>query len=134
MEQEDWCFLTMSGGEEGSASVEVKKRKRKKGKKAKKREAGANEQIGLADSPAEVEDEVECGGDGAREDDEVDGDGSVVEDEANGEAKKRKVQTGLGIMSTVPFSSLNISELTMKAIGEMGFQNMTQVALASPAN
>lgn len=122
------------GGEEGSASVEVKKRKRKKGKKAKKREAGADEKIGLADAPAEVEDEVECGGDGGREDDEVDGDGSVVEDEANGEAKKRKVQTGLGIMSTVPFSSLNISELTMKAIGEMGFQNMTQVALASPAN
>ncbi|KAG9444333.1 hypothetical protein H6P81_015673 [Aristolochia fimbriata] len=53
-----------------------------------------------------------------------------VEAEGHG-AKKRKVRTGSGIMSSEPFSNLKVSELTMKAIREMGFVNMTQIQARS---
>nr|CAD1818364.1 unnamed protein product [Ananas comosus var. bracteatus] len=43
------------------------------------------------------------------------------------EVEKKRKKGGLGIMTSQPFSDLPISELTMKAINEMGFVNMTQI-------
>lgn len=40
---------------------------------------------------------------------------------------KKKNKKSRGILTTVPFSSLALSEHTMKAIQEMGFEHMTQV-------
>lgn len=41
--------------------------------------------------------------------------------------KKKAKKSGSGIMSTEAFSALGLSEPTMKAINDMGFENMTQV-------
>lgn len=41
--------------------------------------------------------------------------------------KNKKYSRGTGIMSNVSFSSLGLSEPTLKAIQDMGFENMTQV-------
>ncbi|XP_050377491.1 DEAD-box ATP-dependent RNA helicase 51 [Argentina anserina] len=45
------------------------------------------------------------------------------------EKKEKKVRSGggTGIMSTVTFASLNLSEKTFSAIQELGFQHMTQI-------
>ena len=53
------------------------------------------------------------------------------EDEEEEEEKKVKKsgKTGSGIMSTEAFTSLGLSDPTLKAIQEMGFRNMTQVLL-----
>ncbi|KAI3918842.1 hypothetical protein MKW98_017290 [Papaver atlanticum] len=47
------------------------------------------------------------------------------------EKKKKKVTKGSGIMSTEGFSNLPLSEPTMKAIEDMGFQHMTQIQARS---
>ncbi|KAI3916701.1 hypothetical protein MKW92_006889 [Papaver armeniacum] len=47
------------------------------------------------------------------------------------EKKKKKVTKGSGIMSTEAFSNLPLSEPTMKAIEDMGFQHMTQIQARS---
>ncbi|XP_024030768.1 DEAD-box ATP-dependent RNA helicase 51 [Morus notabilis] len=52
------------------------------------------------------------------------------EEEEEEEGKKKKVKSsgvGYGIMSTEAFTSLGLSEPTLKAINEMGFQHMTQI-------
>ncbi|XP_034673123.1 DEAD-box ATP-dependent RNA helicase 27 [Vitis riparia] len=41
--------------------------------------------------------------------------------------KKKAKKSGSGIMSTEAFSALGLSEPTMKAINDMGFENMTQI-------
>lgn len=41
--------------------------------------------------------------------------------------KNKKYSRGTGIMSNVSFSSLGLSEPTLKAIQDMGFENMTQI-------
>ncbi|GAA0167202.1 RNA helicase [Lithospermum erythrorhizon] len=51
----------------------------------------------------------------------------VDEEEEVVEEAKKEVKNGRGIMSTEAFSSLNISEFTMKAIGDMSFEYMTQI-------
>ncbi|RWW67140.1 hypothetical protein BHE74_00025438, partial [Ensete ventricosum] len=50
--------------------------------------------------------------------------GDGAEETAPSAKKKKK---GLGILTSEPFSRLPISDLTMKTIQEMGFENMTQV-------
>ncbi|XP_077253494.1 DEAD-box ATP-dependent RNA helicase 27-like [Tasmannia lanceolata] len=61
--------------------------------------------------------------------DEVLGEDNNEEEEESQSVKKRKVQKGTtsGIMSTEAFTSLSISELTMNAIRDMGFENMTEI-------
>ncbi|GMN57950.1 hypothetical protein TIFTF001_027055 [Ficus carica] len=52
------------------------------------------------------------------------------EEEEEKEKKKKKVKSsgvGCGIMSTEAFTSLGLSEPTLMAINEMGFQHMTQI-------
>lgn len=56
-------------------------------------------------------------------------DGEEIDDEDEEEKEDEQVRVGWGIMSTAAFSSLPLSGLTMKAIIEMKFQNMTQVVL-----
>lgn len=69
-------------------------------------------------------------GDGGEDGKEID---EEDEEEEDGDEEK-KVRTGSGIMSTESFSSLPLSGLTMKAINEMNFQNMTQVILIRASN
>ncbi|KAK9926220.1 hypothetical protein M0R45_023461 [Rubus argutus] len=95
-------------GEEQAKGNKNKKgveKKRKKMKKMKGEEAEA--QI-----PSETKEEE---GDEAQEEEE--------------EKKEKKVKSGggSGIMSTVSFASLNLSEKTFMAIQGMGFQHMTQI-------
>lgn len=53
-----------------------------------------------------------------------------LKEEEDGEKKaEKKVKCGSGIMSTESFDSLGLSEPTLKAIQEMGFQYLTQVCL-----
>ncbi|CAA7403989.1 unnamed protein product [Spirodela intermedia] len=64
---------------------------------------------------------------GAEEGAENDAAAAAGED-AGPPAKKQKSWKGSkGIMSSEPFSQLPISEPTMKAINDMGFENMTQI-------
>ncbi|GAB2289362.1 hypothetical protein Dimus_023668 [Dionaea muscipula] len=78
----------------------------------------------------------EMGGEQDEEREEDEGEGSDignvdVDGKEEGEIKEidrnKKSGGGSGIMSTEPFSSLPISELTKNAIKEMGFVNMTQI-------
>lgn len=58
------------------------------------------------------------------------GNGVEVQVEKDEEKKnqKKKVKTGgSGIMSSVSFDSLELSEKTLRAIKDMGFEHMTQV-------
>ncbi|KAK1288417.1 DEAD-box ATP-dependent RNA helicase 27 [Acorus calamus] len=113
-EQDNACVAPAEGTEEAVAVVEDRSEtKKKKMKKRKNRE--------VHEAEAEVEAE-------AVEKDEADGEGEDEGAEEVREAKKAKAGTGeSGIMSSAPFSSLGVSEQTLKAIGEMGFVNMTQV-------
>ncbi|KAF8389822.1 hypothetical protein HHK36_024341 [Tetracentron sinense] len=58
-----------------------------------------------------------------------DGDGN--EEKSIDATKKKKFQSGSGIMSSESFSLLSISEPTMNAIKDMGFENMTQIQARS---
>ncbi|OAY74205.1 DEAD-box ATP-dependent RNA helicase 27 [Ananas comosus] len=80
-------------------------------------EDGGNENNGRGDA----EGEEEAGGD---EEGCPEAKKPKVEEE---EVEKKRKKGGLGIMTSQPFSDLPISELTMKAINEMGFVNMTQI-------
>ncbi|PON86539.1 DEAD-box ATP-dependent RNA helicase [Trema orientale] len=61
------------------------------------------------------------------EEEEEEGDGEEAEEEKKEKKKKKVKSEGSGIMSTESFASLNLSEPTLKAIQEMGFQYMTQI-------
>lgn len=51
-----------------------------------------------------------------------------VEEEKEVKKKKKKVKVGSGIMSSVTFESMGLSEPTMKAIKDMGFHYTTEVS------
>ncbi|XP_065014632.1 DEAD-box ATP-dependent RNA helicase 27-like [Musa acuminata AAA Group] len=78
----------------------------------------------------EEENEEKCHRDSDEEKDDArearDGDdvGDGAEETAPSAKKKKK---GFGILTSEPFSRLPLSDLTMKAIQEMGFENMTQI-------
>ncbi|CAL9211003.1 DEAD-box ATP-dependent RNA helicase 27-like [Musa acuminata AAA Group] len=78
----------------------------------------------------EEENEDKCHRDSDEEKDDArearDGDdvGDGAEETAPSAKKKKK---GFGILTSEPFSRLPLSDLTMKAIQEMGFENMTQI-------
>uniref|UniRef100_A0A5B7AN07 ATP-dependent RNA helicase n=1 Tax=Davidia involucrata TaxID=16924 RepID=A0A5B7AN07_DAVIN len=96
-----------NGGDEREEGLKSEKKKKKKNMKKLKREKES----------AEGEKEEENGGGEEREE----------EFELRSEETKKKVKSGSGIMSTEAFASLPISELTMNAIKDMGFQYMTQI-------
>ncbi|OAY66499.1 DEAD-box ATP-dependent RNA helicase 27 [Ananas comosus] len=87
------------------------------GEEEERHEDGENENNGRGDA----EGEEEAGGD---EEGAPEAKKPKVEEE---EVEKKRKKGGLGIMTSQPFSDLPISELTMKAINEMGFVNMTQI-------
>ncbi|XP_009408700.3 DEAD-box ATP-dependent RNA helicase 27 [Musa acuminata AAA Group] len=78
----------------------------------------------------EEENEDKCHRDSDEEKDDArearDGDdvGDGAEETAPSAKKKKK---GFGILTSEPFSRLPLSDLTVKAIQEMGFENMTQI-------
>ncbi|KAJ9539285.1 hypothetical protein OSB04_032018, partial [Centaurea solstitialis] len=92
----------------------VKEKKRKRKKKEKK--------VSDEDKPEtdEIEEEVE---------EEEEGDDGLKAEEEEVKKKKKKGKRGgdSGIMSSDSFTSLPLSEPTMKAILDMGFQYMTQI-------
>lgn len=99
-----------------------KKRKRKRGKKEDEKLCSG-----------EMNEKVESGGEekefvGTKEvehDNEVE-QGDEVEEEKK--IKKKKVKSGSGMMSSVTFESMSLSEPTMKAIKDMGFHYTTEVS------
>ena len=86
-----------------------KKRKRKRDKKNKM----------VTEKETKEEEEKEEG-------EEHDEERQELGDELKEEIKK-EMKSGSGIMSSELFSSVQISELTRKAIEDMGFEYMTQV-------
>ncbi|KAJ7956562.1 RNA helicase [Quillaja saponaria] len=92
------------GGEMGDGTAEsVELQKRKKKKKTMKVKG----------------EEVEDGGDD---------DGKLKKEEKEDEQKRKKVKSGgFGIMGTESFTSLGLSEPTLKAIEDMNFEYMTQI-------
>ncbi|TYJ98972.1 DEAD-box ATP-dependent RNA helicase 51 [Cucumis melo var. makuwa] len=113
---------SMQGGEEGEEDggsnepeekVKKNEMKKKRKTKTKTKVKGELEEEGNDDvNDGEGEDGVEAEG----EEDEED------------EDKKNKVKTGgSGIMSSVSFDSLELSEKTLRAIKDMGFEHMTQI-------
>ncbi|KAF3645476.1 DEAD-box ATP-dependent RNA helicase 27 [Capsicum annuum] len=90
-----------------------KKRKRKRDKR--------NKMVVEKETKKEKENEDEE--DERQEDDEEQ---KKLDDELKAEIKK-EMKSGLGIMSAELFSSVEISEPTMKAIKDMGFEYMTQI-------
>ncbi|XP_042492392.1 DEAD-box ATP-dependent RNA helicase 51-like [Macadamia integrifolia] len=128
-----------------SKNEEEKKKKRKR-KRANKKTL-ADSDVEKSNEEAEYEDNVEEEEEDPKPaaDEEVaeernqnmPGDGEDVEGESEGDeeeatdtavvTQKKKVQSGSGIMSSQCFTQLSISEPTMKAIKDMGFENMTEI-------
>ncbi|KAJ9141400.1 hypothetical protein P3X46_031939 [Hevea brasiliensis] len=52
-------------------------------------------------------------------------------EEEDGEKAEKKVKSESGIMSVESFDSLGLSEPTLKAIQEMGFQYLTKLAVSN---
>lgn len=92
-----------------------KKRKRKRDKKSK--------MVAEKESKKEKENEEKEEDDEEQENNE---EKQELDDELKEEIKK-EMKSGSGIMSAELFSSIEISEPTMKAIKDMGFEYMTQV-------
>ncbi|XP_058087184.1 ATP-dependent RNA helicase HAS1 [Magnolia sinica] len=138
--------------ETGEIEMERERRKRKKMKKEKKRLLAA-EMEAITEGDEEVEEAAEvtvekdeepvrsdASDDNGDDFNAVEAAAAVAaeEEEEEGEApdaKKRRLvrsrSSGSGIMSTEPFSSLGLSEQTMRAIQDMGFENMTQIQARS---
>ncbi|XP_023520092.1 DEAD-box ATP-dependent RNA helicase 51-like [Cucurbita pepo subsp. pepo] len=103
---------------EGDAEGNVSKEKVKKGEKMNKKKRKTKKK-------GELEEE---GHKTANDDEGEDGvDGKVEKDEEKVNEKKKVKTGGSGIMSTVAFDSLELSEKTLRAIKDMGFQHMTQI-------
>ncbi|URE16337.1 DUF4217 domain containing protein [Musa troglodytarum] len=82
----------------------------------------------------EEENEDKCHRDSDEEKDDAReaGDGDDVGDGAEETAPSaKKKKKGFGILTSEPFSRLPLSDLTMKTIQEMGFENMTQIQARS---
>ncbi|CAD5187744.1 unnamed protein product [Musa acuminata subsp. malaccensis] len=122
-----------------SSAVEFHQvRKEKKRKNRPKPDVGADAISVEGPVPVAEEEEVQheeenedkCHRDSDEEKDDArearDGDdaGDGAEETAPSAKKKKK---GFGILTSEPFSRLPLSDLTMKAIQEMGFENMTQI-------
>ncbi|XP_062116899.1 DEAD-box ATP-dependent RNA helicase 51 [Humulus lupulus] len=99
--------------EEVEEAVENRKNEKKKKKKKK------HLIMEKANLPQEEEEEDGRGGE--------EEDGEEAEEEHKKTKKKKVKPEGYGIMSTESFVSLGLSEPTLKAIQEMGFQFMTQI-------
>ncbi|KAI3883330.1 hypothetical protein MKX03_024546 [Papaver bracteatum] len=104
-----------------------KKRKRENKKSKKQVEKPVSESEEDEKTVDRVEEEEENNGNLNLEQDGEE----AVEAEVEVEKKKKKVTKGSGIMSTEAFSNLPLSEPTMKAIEDMGFQYMTQIQARS---
>ncbi|KAJ6842384.1 DEAD-box ATP-dependent RNA helicase 27-like isoform X1 [Iris pallida] len=103
-----------------SSAMEPNTKKKSKKNKSMKRKKQREE------AEAEVT-EVEENGNDVNNGGDVGGE----EEEGSPEAKKARMvpeaRKGSSIMTSDPFSKLPLSEQTMKAINEMGFENMTQI-------
>ncbi|XP_078442435.1 P-loop containing nucleoside triphosphate hydrolases superfamily protein [Wolffia australiana] len=110
---------------EDSMSIEKKRKKRKKNKAGtaeKSREGSIEEDNnGFIDETEDDPSKEEHG----KEEREEGNARETAGDEVLPPAKKQK--SSKGIMSSQPFSELPISEPTMRAINDMGFENMTQI-------
>ncbi|KAL5544679.1 hypothetical protein UlMin_008463 [Ulmus minor] len=126
-----------------SPQDETKKRKRQR-KRAKKQtiEVREEEEVGEESVQKETEEskkekkkknesreqvKQQSGGEDGEEDEAEE----VEEEEKESQKKKVKSNSGSGIMSAESFASLKLSEPTLKAIQDMGFQNMTQIQARS---
>lgn len=100
--------------EEGDAEVNVPEEKAKEEEKMKnKKRKTKTKKEGHEDTgDGKVEEGVEV---------------QVEKDEEKKNQKKKVKTGGSGIMSTVSFDSLELSEKTLRAIKDMGFEHMTQV-------
>ncbi|CAK9329266.1 unnamed protein product [Citrullus colocynthis] len=97
-----------------------KRRKRKRLKKNLPSKGAEESELQYPMEGEEAEDEdAEC------EEDGVEGKGEKDEVKEN-EKKKVKIG-GSGIMSSITFHSLDLSEKTLRAIKDMGFEHMTQI-------
>ncbi|KAL0535524.1 hypothetical protein IC582_029855 [Cucumis melo] len=100
--------------EEGDAEVNVPEEKAKEEEKMKnKKRKTKTKKEGHEDTgDGKVEEGVEV---------------QVEKDEEKKNQKKKVKTGGSGIMSTVSFDSLELSEKTLRAIKDMGFEHMTQI-------
>lgn len=114
--------------------VTIKKKRKRKRDKTKKEKVGSEpaqiEEVRVHENGEKTggEEELEV----KKEEESVD---EVREKEAddNVEEKKikKKAKSGSGIMSTATFESMSLSEPTMKAIKDMGFQYTTEIQARS---
>ncbi|XP_031104752.1 DEAD-box ATP-dependent RNA helicase 51 [Ipomoea triloba] len=118
-------------GEEKSLKKDMKKKRKDLAKRMEKDE---DENLGEQGSKEEKKKknlvrkrEEDDEGREEEEEDEEEEEEEDDEDERKKEIKKAVRSSGSGIMSTELFSTLGLSELTMKAINEMGFEYMTQI-------
>ncbi|KAK3024137.1 hypothetical protein RJ639_044392 [Escallonia herrerae] len=109
-EEDDDKYQGFNGEGEIEEEEGIKMYKKDKKKKKLKREKQWSDNDSDEEGEGEEEEKGEEEGDTRKE-----------------EKKKVKVNSGSGIMSTNAFASLPISEPTMNAIKEMGFQFMTQI-------
>ncbi|XP_026386654.1 ATP-dependent RNA helicase HAS1-like [Papaver somniferum] len=107
-----------------------KKRKRENKKTKKQVEKPVSESEEDEKTVDRVEEEEENNGNLNLEQDGEEEE-AVETEVKEAEKKKKKVTKGSGIMSTEAFSNLPLSEPTMKAIEDMGFQHMTQIQARS---
>ncbi|KAG6584379.1 DEAD-box ATP-dependent RNA helicase 27, partial [Cucurbita argyrosperma subsp. sororia] len=103
---------------EGDAEGNVSEEKVKKGEKMNKKKRKTKKKGELEEEGHETANDGE-GEDGV--------DGKVEKDEEKVNEKKKVKTGGSGIMSTVSFDSLELSEKTLRAIKDIGFQHMTQI-------
>ncbi|OVA05054.1 Helicase [Macleaya cordata] len=115
--------------EEMKVNKKKKRKREKKNKKAPKTVSDTSEtEEELNREGEDVEEVEEVAEEKTLNSSEGDGDAENVPD---AEPKKQKLGRGSGIMSTEAFSLLGISEPTMRAIKDMGFENMTQIQARS---
>ncbi|XP_038895340.1 DEAD-box ATP-dependent RNA helicase 51-like [Benincasa hispida] len=104
---------------EGDAEGNISEEKVKKDEKRKKKRKTKTKTKGELEEEGHENDDGEEGEDGME--------GKVENDEEK-ENEEKKVKTGgSGIMTTVSFDSLDLSEKTLRAIKDMGFEHMTQI-------
>lgn len=119
----------------GDESVK-KKRKRKRSKKESEKleveQQDEGNEIVESDSDVIIDDlEKKVEEEEYEEQVEVSKGEEVDEVEEEKEVKKKKVKSGSGIMSSVTFESMSLSEPTMKAIKDMGFHYTTEIQARS---
>lgn len=111
--------------EYGEGSNGKKKRKRNKNKKKNSEEIESNLEVNESATIDEVKENKSTDEDLNMEADVQEEKEAVIETETK--KKKKKSGNESGIMSSESFTSLPLSEPTMKAIKDMGFEYMTQI-------